>query len=143
MPFKKIIYRADNKPYLIRYTLFKCKWFAIRIHHILLSDDDCLHDHPWDFVSIILKGGYYEKHDKDVVAINYPFVYPHSYRSKKWYKIGNVLFRKAEWKHSLELRPGETCWTFVIMFKDKREWGFWTKKGWVKWSEYNSTSKCD
>lgn len=63
---KKIIYRGgthgDGKAYLVRYSLrwFSCKWWAVKVHNILLSDDACLHDHPWHFLSIILWGGYLE-----------------------------------------------------------------------------------
>lgn len=57
---KKVIHRGDNKPYLVRYNLFECELFSIKIHHILLSDDDCQHDHPWSFISVILWGGYTE-----------------------------------------------------------------------------------
>src|SRR5208282_805597 len=36
------------------------KW-TCRLHHILRSDEDRhLHDHPWPYVTIILKGGYWE-----------------------------------------------------------------------------------
>jgi hypothetical protein len=60
--FKKtIIERDDGIAYLIRVTLISIgKWFSIKLHNILQSDDACLHDHPWPFISIILRGGYYE-----------------------------------------------------------------------------------
>lgn len=35
--------------------------YAARVHQILRSDHDrCLHDHPWDNASFVLKGGYWE-----------------------------------------------------------------------------------
>ena len=58
----RIIYdRLSNEPYLERYyLLFKDrKWFPfnIFIHKILKSDLDDLHDHPWPYFTLILKGG--------------------------------------------------------------------------------------
>jgi len=129
---KKIIYREDGAAYLVRYKLIGCKWFKIRVHHILLSDHDCLHDHPWNFISIILKGGYWER--------RWPIINKNFY---KWYSPCSLLYRKATWRHSIELPVGRTCWTFVIMFRRKREWGFWTKSGFVHWRKYNSNQNCE
>jgi hypothetical protein len=41
--------------------IFKHPWGTVRLHHILRSDDDRhLHDHPFNFVSLLLTGGYTE-----------------------------------------------------------------------------------
>lgn len=123
---KKVIYRDDNRPYLIRYTLFTCRWFSVKIHNILLSDYDCLHDHPWAFTTLILKGGYVE---------NTPGGKQHLYGA------GTMLYRPAQFKHSLTIY--QPTWTFVVTFKKVREWGFWTRQGWVKWFNYSSDSSCE
>lgn len=112
---KKIIYRGDNKPYLVRYSIFSCKWFAIKIHHILLSDDDCLHDHPWAFISLLLKGSYVEVGTPD--------------RKIKCYMAGDILYRRAEWAHKLMIEPGKTVWSFVITFKKQRQYGDFLRPG--------------
>lgn len=149
---RKEIYRGDDKLYLIRYSLFSCKWFAIKVHHILLSDDDCLHDHPWAFVTMLLKGAYIEESGGGGVLQGVKWESPahltgEEYRADTdWvvYKAGNILYRKAEWAHRLILEPGKTVWSFVITFKKQREWGFFTPNGWVKWFKYRSTgSKCE
>lgn len=43
--------------YLIRWELFRCRWFQIYLHRFV-GDDLCkdLHDHPKRFVSIGLRG---------------------------------------------------------------------------------------
>lgn len=61
--FRKTILRIKNEYgpiYLIRYSILSTPWFAIKLHNIMMNDDDCVHDHPWSFLSIILKGGYWE-----------------------------------------------------------------------------------
>ena len=56
--------RINNEPYLERYYVFlkDRKWFPFNIfvHRFLKSDPDDVHDHPWSYVTLILKGGYYE-----------------------------------------------------------------------------------
>lgn len=144
---KHIIKREDGTAYLIRYRIFDCKWFKLRLHHILLSDPDCLHDHPWDFVSIILKGGYFEDslvYPQFKGPIGYTFFKKKSIQKKSiWYYPGTILYRRAEYCHALKLPNGKTCWTFVIMFRRKREWGFWHKGQFVLHEKYNSNQKCD
>jgi hypothetical protein len=56
--------REDNEPYLERYYVFLKDRnnfpFNIFIHKFLKSDPDDLHDHPWEFRTFILAGGYWE-----------------------------------------------------------------------------------
>jgi len=153
---KRIITREDGTPYLIRVYLIKTKLFQICIHQILQSDADCLHDHPWNFISIILKGGYWEGTTPDQV-LNGPeldfFNYHHGNKIYyRWFGTGRILFRKAQWKHRLKLETEESyrtntvnkpATTLVIMFKRKREWGFFTKTGWVPWFKYKSNQSCE
>jgi len=122
---RKIIYRDDNKPYLIRYTLFTCRWFSVKIHNILLSDPSCQHDHPWSFITVLLKGGYVE----------------HTPTGSKVYGAGCILYRPADYVHRLEVH--QPVWTFVITFKKTRPWGFYTKRGWVVWHQYISGPNCE
>jgi hypothetical protein len=128
---KKVIVRSNNDPYLTRYTLFNCPWFSIKVHKVSSSDDYCLHDHPWAFVSLILKGGYVE-HSR--FSMDDPIVC-------RRYRPLNLLFRPAKWTHRLEVT--KTCWTFVVTFKKIREWGFHTPFGWVPWFNYREEGFCD
>ena len=44
-----------------RWRILSTPWFNIFLHFINRADEDKdLHDHPWSFWSIILKGGYIE-----------------------------------------------------------------------------------
>ena len=50
-------------PYMGRYHLiFKNRYcpFNIFVNKIFASDPNDMHDHPWSFVSIIIKNGYWE-----------------------------------------------------------------------------------
>lgn len=121
--FRKLILRVriseENSPvYLIRYSLFSTPWFAVKLHKIMLSDDDCMHDHPWSFVSIILKGGYVE----------------HTPKGKRLYGAGSILWRPVPSIHKLEIFQPAT--TLVITFRKVRTWGFYTPTGFTEWFNF-------
>lgn len=129
---KTIITRGDGVPYLVRYSLFSCKWFAIKIHNILTSDDDCLHDHPWAFITFLLSSGYFEWFYEEGRSTYWP----------AWRKRWSILYRPADFRHKLEI--DKPVWTFVITFKRIREWGFWNSKGFTPWFKYISSGRrCD
>ena len=88
---------------------------AVRIHHILRSDQGRdPHDHPWPFVTVILRGGYFEhRFDQDG-----------AWAGIKWYGAGSILFRRAKDFHILELPPGKTAWTLFITGPKQQTWGF-------------------
>ncbi len=131
---KRIIYRYSGQKYMIRWYIIKNKYFNIMLHKILLSDHNCCHDHPWDFISLILKGGYVETVEHN------PCEMSESYRTKKIIHPGQIIFRKAEHRHKLDIY--QTCWSLVLRFKVKRRWGFWIKDKWVHWKLFNETSDC-
>jgi hypothetical protein len=112
-----------------RWRFFRTRWFGLRFHHILRSDDDReLHDHPFTFISFILTGGYWE-HTMD--------------GRRTWYGPGSIVVRNADTLHKIELKDGKSAWTFVITGPLTRQWGFWTDHGWVpsaKFWEYIRSS---
>ncbi len=110
-----------------RYRLLQTPWFAIYIHQILRSDEDLdMHDHPWNFTSVILSGSYEE-------SVTYP---PHheSVEHYRYYQ-GDVVEHNGEEAHRLRLMSKEV-WTLVIVSGRQREWGYQTKAGWVGHKEY-------
>jgi hypothetical protein len=47
-------------PYLRRWA-FNVGLFSIRVHHFMRSDDArAHHDHPWWFLTLVLRGAYYD-----------------------------------------------------------------------------------
>lgn len=132
-PTRRVIWscQADRGPLLTRYYLVDSERFAVYLHHLHVSDDDRhLHDHPWDFLSVLLSSGYYE-HTESVQRLG---------SVKAWRRRFSVLYRPAEWRHRLDLvRP---TWTLVFRFRRRREWGFVTPRGWQPWQEYGS-QYCD
>lgn len=101
-----------------------------RLHKILRSDNERdLHDHPFDYTTIILAGGYLEETPLSPSVPNGP-------RRSQWHGPGSVLVRRAEDLHRLVLPEGQTCTTLFITSPRRREWGFHTPTGWVDWRSY-------
>lgn len=137
---KRIVYdRIDDQPYLERYYLFLKDRdnfpFNIFLHKFLKSDIDDLHDHPWPYFTLILRGGYWEwvpqfnSEGKKVGEI------------AKWRAPGHFRFCSAETYHRIELDPGITAWTLFIPGPKKRDWGFLVKNRWVQWEQYLKNRK--
>lgn len=81
-------------PLLIRRVLFRVPRFGIYLHHLLRSDyDRALHDHPWPFISIVLRGGYWEIHDQTTDGR----------QVSEYHGRGSILIRPAEWRHRFTL----------------------------------------
>lgn len=129
-----ILDRDSNDPYLVRYYVFlrERKWFPFNIfvHKFLKSDPDDLHDHPWSYATLILKGGYYEwipKFDQQGKKFAEVAV---------WRGPGHFRVCRADSLHRIELDPDVTAWTLFMPGPQRREWGFATRKGWVPHDQY-------
>ena len=137
---KKIIYdRQGEKEYLIRYYLFlkDRSWFPfnVTLHKICKSDEPKLHDHPWPFMAIILKGGYWEHTE----GRKYP----------KWKGPGRITFSGSKRYHRLQLGQDKwhntiPCWTLFFMGPKRRDWGFKDNNGnWISNEKFLSGKKKD
>jgi hypothetical protein len=110
--------RLDGELYMERYYLSADR--RHRLHHIVASDRDRdLHDHPWDFVSVLLTGAYLETTAEGEVLHRAPA----------------IVWRRAEAWHRLDLVDGP-MWTCVTTGPVRRRWGFHTPGGWVHWRDY-------
>lgn len=117
---KKIVSR-EGKVHFRRWRVVQTPWFAVYVHNIARSDEERdLHDHPWPFVSIILRGGYLEK-IADSTGVRTVMHAP-----------GSVLFRRAEGEyHKITLWDGPT-WSLVFTGPRTHPlWGYKTEFGWV------------
>ena len=138
-------YRARIGDYMERWVL-NTPFGTLRVHHILRSDDagSGLHDHPWDFWSFLLTGGYHEViPDAMEIAERWPGYAParisveaqarRGQVRRVWRRRFTLLRRKAEDPHRLELvKP---VWTLVWTGPMRRKWGFYSPKGWVYWRD--------
>ncbi len=86
--------------------------FAIRINHIKRADKDpYIHDHPWDWRTIIIDGWYLEMDSTGT-----------------WHDrvAGDTNTRKAHDPHRISLvRPCDGAITLFITFRKYNSWGFY------------------
>jgi len=120
--------RTGSIPYLIRYYLFlkerKKFPFNITLHKVLVSDEPTLHDHPWNYATLILKGGYWEH-----VPVFNQTTGGVVGSTKVWRGPGHFRYRTADDLHWLELPKDDQgneipSWSLFFMGSKKKEWGF-------------------
>jgi hypothetical protein len=126
--------RVNDEPYLERYYLFlkdrKRFPFNVFLHKFLKSDPDDVHDHPWPYFTVILRGGYWE------------WIPQFNSKGEKfgeisvWRSPGHFRFCKASSYHRIELDPTVTCWTLFCPGPQQKDWGFLSKGRWVQWEQY-------
>ena len=159
-----------DTPYLRRwYIIPRNPVLNVYLHQFLRSDDDrALHDHPWWFASLILKGGYYEHRQEGPL------------KALKWRPAGSLAFRLPTTAHrvelessavevtddirdwpfddprrsrrlNLEIRDGRArvwlpvekpAWTVVLTGPRVRSWGFLCPRGWVYWQKFVHQNGC-
>lgn len=126
--------RVNNEPYLERYYLFlkdrKRFPFNVFLHKFLKSDPDDVHDHPWPYATVILKGGYWEwipQFNSAGEKCN---------EIAKWRGPGHFRICSANSYHRIELDPSVECWTLFMPGPQTRDWGFLTRQGWIPHDEY-------
>jgi len=126
--------RVENEPYLERYYLFlkdrKRFPFNIFLHKFLKSDPDDVHDHPWPYATVILKGGYWEW------IPHFDTVGRKTGEYQVWRGPGHFRVSKANSFHRIELDPDITAWTLFMPGPKQRDWGFLVKNQWIQWEQY-------
>lgn len=127
---------------------------SVLLHWIRRPDSDAdLHDHPWDFVTTPITGGYSEALPTNTWPGKLLGYGPPEQSSPIWRRTGETVVRKAEDLHRIvELeKPGErnhrgdwipidkppVAWTLVRTGPRRRSWGFHPAgKPWVPWAAY-------
>jgi len=126
--------RVENEPYLERYYLFLRERnrfpFNIFLHKFLKSDPDDVHDHPWPYATLILKGGYWEW------IPHFDTVGRKTGEYQVWRGPGHFRISKANSFHRIELDPNITAWTLFMPGPKQRDWGFLVKNKWIQWEQY-------
>jgi hypothetical protein len=108
----------ETCPYIVRWV-FECKLFSVRLHHWLYSDDTRhKHDHPWDFISIVLQGTITDRSEEGE-------------QKRRWLSVTRF---SADHKHSVIVE--KPCWTLLVTGPEKRKWGYWVDGKFRKRNKY-------
>jgi hypothetical protein len=151
-----IMDRDEIDPYLHRYYLVNTRWldgipflkrfsYRVVLHHCVKSDEDGLHDHPWNWRSRLLSGGYWE-----VTPQGTYWRSPEGgWRSRKGCDFHRLVLDEdlsskdkiaaimSTGQHCLVINPNKETWSLFVMGPRYKEWGFLDKDGkWVQHQEY-------
>ena len=132
--------RSTGEDYLHRYYLFlkdRVKFpFNLTLHKIVKSDEPVFHDHPWPYMTIVLKGGYWE-HTPVFDSRGKQFA-----EFQTWRGPGSIIKRGANEYHWLELDESVgPATTLFFMGPQQRDWGFLKGNKWFQWEDYLNRKK--
>jgi hypothetical protein len=131
------IYHADGTLYMERWTVFESKWLSIRIHDIHTEDrDKGMHDHPWWFISIVLRNSYVEQRPLDNGTLD-PAYDKYGFYTRR--DPGSIAFRHAHDRHLIQhvITDGRPVRTLFIHGPIRNEWGFYVpNRGKVDFKTY-------
>jgi hypothetical protein len=109
MKLIKEIKSKSGELHFRRWELLKTPWFSIWLHGIYAADTDKhLHNHPWDFCSLILKGSYIEE---TLDGNNKMFP-------------GKISKRNGSNYHKIKQLLTPTVYTLFFVTPIKRDWGY-------------------
>jgi len=109
-----------SRNYLWRLRLVQTPWFGIYLHRFDTPDSrPTLHDHPWPFLSLLIRGSYSE-----VTDYRKP---PHHVRCL------NVKGKRSLHYISELHRP--VVWSLVLVGRRSREWGYLDPDG--TWTRFD------
>ena len=144
----------DNVAYLTRWGI-RTRWGNVYLHRFEGADPGAdLHDHPWSFTSIILRGGYKEQRTECAHACR-------KADDARWWAeqagdvgVSNAVRGRYVTHHGrfrvnrmpltechtiVTVKPGSI--TLVFTSPVRRSWGFYTADGFVDHVEYDHPNR--
>lgn len=149
----------DNGTRMDRWTM---RLPSVYLHRFLRSDSDRhFHDHVGWSISIVLRGGYWEvSPDASYAMIQaHPHLVPSYHKKWRWRGPGSITIRRAGDPHYIALGRVVTqdkrgiitgaqaskkafhdipIWSLWIRGPWRKQWGFYTREGWLPWYEYEN-----
>jgi hypothetical protein len=130
-------YDQPHENYMTRWRVIAVPWFGLYVHRLDKPDPrPTLHDHPWPFLSLILRGGYTEEVGvRSEGESSSPVV---GRRSRSWRHGSSHRLRKSDAHTITGLRRTPT-WTLVLVGRRARpepSWGYWDEEGWIPFDRH-------
>lgn len=111
---KFVVPRLDDEgDYLTRWRIITTPFGGIFLHRIEAPDSrPVLHDHPWSFVALVLRGGY----DEVRLDLHSRLTFVRS--------INRInVMRRDDYHYIARLHKG-TTWTLLFVGARRRKWGY-------------------
>lgn len=119
--------------YLRRLRIVQTPLFGVYLHEMHAPDSDRdFHDHPFNFVSLVLKGGYRE-------LLQDSRTDPHAAQGVRTVEYGrwSVHRMRTTQGHRIIALKDNPTYTLVLVGRRLQNWGFWTRAGWIQWDKYH------
>lgn len=136
--------RYDRAIYLDRWGVEHPRIGGVFLHRMDAPDPGLdLHDHPWWFVSIVLKGGYIEERAD---TRNAPAIAAFDGEQR------GIIIGRRRWSaramrldecHRITRLDAPHVWTLVIHGPRRRRWGFYLADGYMGEQEYDETVRVE
>lgn len=138
---QRLVIGPPDSPYLTRLRIVSTPLFGVYLHRLHRPDAERdLHDHPWAFATLVIRGSYMEEFHPDP--------------RQPTARVGRGQIRRAWRRWSIHRMPlgvahriiavGNDATTLLLVGPKVRQWGFWTRDGWVPWDCYEyATSLAD
>lgn len=124
---RMVLRRLDGITYLNRIRLVQTPCFAVYLHRFDGPDPRPeLHDHPWPFVTMVIKGGYHEL--RKTIGREQT---THMEHRRAWRPR---VMRLTE-AHTIVMLDKAGTRSIVVCGRRQREWGFYTEFG-TGWKHY-------
>lgn len=140
--WRRLTLRTSEGVYLDRWGIRIPGLGAVLLHRMAAPDPgNELHDHPWEFLTIVLWGGYTEvradaqhaREDHCYIIFNRSLHAEH----RKPFRPRRMRLSEA---HRVTDIVRKTSWSLVLTGPLRRDWGFYTRsRGWVDHETYEHT----
>lgn len=134
---KMVIPCENGQVYLVRRRVVQTPLFGLYLHNLEAPDKEDPHDHPWPFLSFIVRGGYLED------FYPYPWVCKTKVvpfmREQNWKRFSLHRMRTGSAHRIKSVQPGTI--SLILVGRRQRNWGFFTKEGWVQWDQYENPNR--
>ena len=132
-----------GRPFLERWGLVWDRIGGFYLHKIEDADPGMdVHDHPWSFITIILRGGYVE-----CAALDSRDPFHWTWTTWRRFTVHRMPLTVAH--RIVRAEPG--TWTLVLRGPTRRVWGFYLPRigdgifaepaRWVPWTEYDYVNR--
>lgn len=111
-----LVRSSDGRTYLTRWWLIATPLFGVCVHRMTAPDARvAVHDHPFGFVSIVLRGGYREltRHPRTLEL-----------RERTVRGLNVMRTRRA---HTITHLLRIPTWTLLLVGRQQATWGFWER----------------
>lgn len=128
----------NGEQYLARLRIIQTPWFGVYLHDIYEPDGDRdPHNHPWSFISIVLRGSYAERVYNDPVNKRQHWI-PRRHRRFSAHCMGRVSAHRI-----IYAEPGLK--TLILTgARHSDGWGFFKEDGsYIPWQKYEELQQAE